>query len=545
MILSVSNISKGFGPTPVLADVSFVVNATDRLALVGANGVGKSTLLRIIAGHLPPDAGEVVVPRPIDVGFLPQAVTPEPGQSIDDLVRAAQGRGHEIGRRLRELEGALDHRAADDDARMLEYADLTDEYERLGGYDLDHRIDQVLAGLGVGHLPRDREVAALSGGEKARAALAALLLRQPDLLLLDEPTNHLDFAALDWLERFLRAWRGAFLVVSHDRQFLNRAVTGIVEIDEYLRDAQVFPGDYDSYLAAKAKERAQWREAREREQAEIAALRAVIAGSGRRVGHANRPPPDNDKFARTFFGENVQRAASRNVRAAQEKLRRLEADALLKPPGPLRLRADFDPERLAGRAPLEAAGLRKAFAGRPVLDGVDLTLRPDSRTVVTGANGAGKTTLLRILAGLEPPDAGRVTRAPTATLAFLDQEMEDLDPALSVFEAYRQGLPGDEDGLRAALFRHGFFRQDDVRKRVGELSLGQRRKLQLARLVATRANVLLLDEPTNHLDLPTLEAFEAALLGFPGPILAVSHDRWFIHRFARDVRELRGGQLHS
>jgi len=196
-----------------------------------------------------------------------------------------------------------------------------------------------------------------------------------------------------------------------------------------------------------------------------------------------------------------------------------------------------------GHTPLVATALHKSFGDRIVLDGLDLTLRADSRVVISGPNGAGKTTLLRILAGHDAPDAGAVTRAPAVRIGFLDQEQESLDPTMRVFDAYRRGLTGDLDSLRANLFRHGFFRHDDVQKRVGELSLGQRRKLQLARLTAQHANVLLLDEPTNHLDLPTLEAFEAALSDFAGPILAISHDRWFITRFAKEVYELRDGGL--
>src|SRR5688572_1929541 len=266
MILSLSHVAKSFGPTLVLADVSLTVNEADRLALVGPNGAGKSTLLKIIAGHLTPDSGEVLLPRPLDLGYLPQSVEAPPGQTIDQLVRESQERLHHIGERLRELEAQI---GGAGETLLLEHADLTDEFARLGGYDLDHRIAEVFAGLGIQHLDRTREVASLSGGEKARVALAALLLRDPDLLLLDEPTNHLDFAALDWLEGFLKRRRRGFIVVSHDRRFLNRTVTAIVELDDFLKDARVFPGDYDAYAAAKTAELTQWREAYEREQAEI------------------------------------------------------------------------------------------------------------------------------------------------------------------------------------------------------------------------------------------------------------------------------------
>jgi macrolide transport system ATP-binding/permease protein len=306
--------------------VSFVVNERDRLALVGANGVGKTTLLRIVAGEVEPDGGSVSVPNRIDIGYLPQVVQANPGQTIEGLLAESLGPVETIGRRLRELETlmageraaagagntsgngcasvpvAAARPGADLAAALTEYGELAEEFERLGGYDLDHRIDTVMAGLGIGHLARAREVASLSGGEKARAALAALLLRAPDLLLMDEPTNHLDFAALEWLEGYLAAYRSAYLVVSHDRRFLNRSATAIVEIDEHLRDARVFPGNYDAYLESQRKERAQWEAAYAREQEEIKQLRAAIRGEARRVGHPNRPPPDKDKYAKTFFG---------------------------------------------------------------------------------------------------------------------------------------------------------------------------------------------------------------------------------------------------
>ncbi|MDQ3700794.1 MAG: ATP-binding cassette domain-containing protein [Chloroflexota bacterium] len=629
-LVTLSGVGKGYGATVVLHDVSFVVQEGDHLGLVGINGVGKSTLLRLLAGELTPDEGEIAIPRRIEIGYLPQEARFRPEQTLEGLVRESQGRVATVGQRLAELESALGdvvpaarttrvttpagangapETAAgpeSSEALLAEYGDLADQFERLGGYDLDHRIDAVFQGLSIGHLERDRQVAGLSGGEKARAALAALLLQAPDLLLLDEPTNHLDFRALAWLEGFLRSQRGTFVVVSHDRTFLNRCVTTIVEVDEHLRDARVYAGGYDAYLEAKRQERRQWQALYEREQAEMKFLQQAVDGGARRVGHPNRLPPDKDKFAKTFFGENVQRAVSRNVRAAQEKLRRLEEDPIMKPPQPLRLQADFDPlvvpvpahlvaegvakgvvdqrEDLGTAAParLVAEGIVKAYGTQRVLDGVSLVLGPTSRVIITGANGAGKSTLLRILAGHEPPDSGTISLsgspsgeglsagASSATLTgdaypaypssnvlsseghsagayrgigYLDQEGQDIDPDATVFSAYRQGLLGEVDALRADLVRYGFFRPDDVGKRVGDLSAGQRRKLQIARLVATRAAILVLDEPTNHLDFTTLEGFEAALLEFPGPVLAVSHDRRFIDRFAGEVWDLAHGRL--
>ena len=244
-VVTLKHVSKGFGPVAVLQDVSFTVQEGERLGLVGANGVGKSTLLRLIAGQIEPDGGEIAFPRAADTGYLPQETRFRPGQSVAALVHEAQGRVTEVGRRLEAAGVALAGAAAADAPGLLEaYGDLADQFERLGGYDLAHRTDAVFAGLGIDHLDRARRVDSLSGGEKARVGLAALLLRAPDLLLLDEPTNHLDFRTLAWLEDELATRRATFVVVSHDRQFLNRTATSLVEIDEHLRDAQVFPGDY-------------------------------------------------------------------------------------------------------------------------------------------------------------------------------------------------------------------------------------------------------------------------------------------------------------
>ena len=546
MLLSLSHISKSYGPTVVLSNVSFVVNQGDRMALVGPNGVGKSTLLRVLAGAEQPDGGTVDVPRPLDVGYLPQMPSYAAGQTVDDLVREAHGRIGTVQVRLREVEDALSRAIGVSQSSLLEeHAALSEQFERLGGYDLDRRLDAVFAGLGVAHVTRDRKVAGLSGGEKARAGLACLLLRSPDLLLLDEPTNHLDAEALAWLEEYLRKQRAAFIVVSHDRAFVNRTATAIVEIDEHLRDARVFPGSYDAYLAARERELARWREAYEREHEEIRDLRAAIKGSARRVGHTNRPPPDNDKFAKTFFGENVQRAVARNVRAAEHKLREILETPLLKPPEPLRLHVGFHEEAPTGHAPLIATGIWKRYGARTVLEDVSLTLGARSRVVLTGPNGAGKSTLLRLLAGREHPDAGSITHAPTVRPGYLDQEGEDVDPSRTVFDVYCAGLEGHADALQADLFRHGLFRHPDEAKRVADLSVGQRRKLQLARLIAQRPNLLLLDEPTNHIDFPTLEALEEALAAFPGPAFAVSHDRRFVQRFGGEVWELRAGRLFT
>jgi macrolide transport system ATP-binding/permease protein len=543
MLLSVEQISKAYGPVTVLEGVSAQLTTGERVGLVGANGSGKSTLLRIITGELPADDGRVTVAGGAEIGYLPQEQPSAAHLSIDALILESIGGLRSVEARLRHLEGILTQAQGGAlDAALAEYGEVAERFERRGGYTLDHQIDAVLSGLGLAHLPRDRQVGTLSGGERARVMLAALLLQAPDLLLLDEPTNHLDFASAAWLESFLAGYRGAFLAVSHDRHFLNRAVTRILEIDDHTRTPGEYPGNYDAYRAAKAREYVQLEEAYAQQQDELKELRRAIKVTGRQVSHA-RPPTDNDKFAKHFFREQVDRAISRNVRNAEERLKRLEAEPAPKPPRLLRINPDLDPAELRSNQAVAVEGLSKRYGDRTILEDVSFTLGSRARVIVVGEDGAGKSTLLDLIAGRSRPDAGTVRLAGGARVGYLDQNATDLSRDSTLIESYLDGLDGPRDDLVNGLFHYGFFRADDLSKQVGQLSLGQRRKLQLAKLMAGRANLLLLDEPTTHLSLDLLEAFERALADFPGPILAVSHDRWTIERFGGQVWELRDGRL--
>jgi macrolide transport system ATP-binding/permease protein len=543
MSLQVLGVAKTFGTEVILRDASFVLNAGEKVGLVGENGVGKSTLLRIIAGEATPDAGRVIVSPDITLGYLLQDAPIVPGQTVAALLAISHPELAKAAEQMRRLEATLALASGDEyDRKLAEYGEASERFEQLGGYDLEHRTQEVLAGLGLTDLPRDQDVATLSGGEKRRLALAALLLRSPDVLLFDEPTNHLDFAALGWLEVYLARHPGAAIVVSHDRRFLNAIVQKVLELPAHSRELKEYPGNYDAFLVAKRRERQRWEEDYARQQVEIAELRDVLRTSAHQLGH-NRPRSDNDKFAKGFFAGRAQVAISRNVRAAEERLRRLEAAAIPPPPEQLRISPHFAPRTTESAAPLQARGIGKSYNTRPVLTDVNLTLRPDSRVNLIGPNGAGKTTLLKILAGLIEPDRGTLQRAPGATVGYLDQEQESLAGEQTVLAAYREGLIGYEADLISDVIRFGLFGVDDLTKRLALLSVGQKRKLQLARLVATRANVLLLDEPTNHLHVDVLEELENALAAFAGPIVAVSHDRWFIERFAREVWELRDGKL--
>ena len=542
MTLVVHHLSKMFGINLVLDDVSLNVNQGDRVGIVGMNGVGKSTLLRVLTRQEAADSGTIAYSPSVEVAYLEQTTPAFVGRTIDDLILESVGSLRQLEARMRELEAVMAGAAGEQMPAILEeYSQVSARFQDRGGYDLEFRVDAVLAGLGLAHLPRSREVATLSGGEKARIGLATLLLRSPDLLLLDEPTNHLDAAALDWLEGYLGKHSGALVVVSHDRQFLNRVVNRIFELDDRNHHLKKYEGNYDAYLAAKVAERAKWEEEYQRQQEEMALLRRRMRETGRQVAH-NRMPKDGDKLQYNFKGGRVQQTVSRNVRAAEEQLKRLEAEAIPKPPRPLRFYPRFDAEALRSDSVLRVEHVTRRREGRVILDDVSFALAPDARVVLVGPNGAGKTTLLRILLGLEAPDEGMVRLTGGAQVGYLPQEPL-LDVQSSVLDAFRQVVPGRDEQVIAGLLERGLFRLEDVSKLVGNLSIGQRRKLEIARLMAGHPNVLLLDEPTNYISLEVLETFEAAVLTFAGPVLAVSHDRWFIERFGGQRWELAGGRL--
>ncbi|HKT36725.1 MAG TPA: ABC-F family ATP-binding cassette domain-containing protein, partial [Ktedonobacterales bacterium] len=447
MLLTVRNISKTFGAVTVLDGVTFALEPGEHVGLVGANGAGKSTLIRIIMGEETADSGEVQRAASAEMGYLPQTLPDIAGRTIDGLLADALGGLRSIEARMRTLEAEMANASGETlDALLAEYGQLASQFQDRGGYEMEARMDAILAGLRLDYLPRSRDLGTLSGGERARVGLALLLLRAPDVLLLDEPTSHLDAASLTWLEDYLAAYAGAALIVSHDRQFLNRSVNRIFELDEYTHALKRYEGDYDAYQRAKAAERVAWEESFARQQEEIKDLRKRIRESARQVAH-NRKPKDNDKLAYKGKGEWVADAVSRNVRAAEEQLRRIKADPIPKPPRLMRFQPKFQAEALRANAIVRMEHVSKRYGDRQVLRDVSLTLLPESRVALVGPNGAGKTTLLRILLGLEPADEGSVRLAPGARIGYLPQEPEVGSGERTVFEAYRDGLEGYESNL--------------------------------------------------------------------------------------------------
>jgi len=546
-VLQTQNISKSYGIHPVLQGVSFLLNAGERIGLVGANGVGKSTLLKIIAGQVEPDGGSVQVRTGARVGYLAQRIDHVHGRTVAEFITEALADLHAMEARMRELEAQMAATDAHPDhleAIMAEYSDLLDAFDRQGGYEMENRTAAVLDGLQISHISQQRDLATLSGGEKSRFALAGLLLGAPDLLVLDEPTNHLDFAMLTWLEETIRDYRGAVAIVSHDRTFLNRTVNSIVELDEHTRTARHYTGDYDAYLLAKAHERRRWERDYAQQQDEIKDLQYTVK-VGARSNRNYRAHGDGDKMLRNAKIAKHESTVAKRIRAAEERLNRILADPIPQPPEDLQFEADFNPKMFEGRVPVSVDGVCKQYGGQSVLKDVSFALHATSRVVLVGANGAGKSTLIRILMGIEAADSGHVQISPAVRVGYLDQEGRHLHPAMTVFEAYSHGLDDDEQRLKAILLNAGLFRFEDFDKRVGDLSSGQRRKVQIGRLMAGGYNLLMLDEPTNDVSFDVVEGLEDALVAFPGPIIAASHDRRFIQRFGGAVWLLEDGHLHT
>jgi macrolide transport system ATP-binding/permease protein len=536
--LSLHAATKSFDHRLVLDAVTAAFPPGRVSGLIGENGSGKSTILRLLAGCERPDSGEVVVVAPGGVGYLSQD-DPLPGHwSVDDAVDDALADVRRLELRMREIERLMGHEPAAD--VLDEYGAVSTAFELHGGYGADARVAQALAGLGLGDLPRSRRLAELSGGQRGRLRLAALLAAAPEVLLLDEPTNHLDTSAATWLEAHLRTRPGTAVVVSHDRVFLDRAAGALFEVDADTRQVARYGGGYGDYRRAKAGERRRWEQARAAWEEEVSRLRTAAATTARRVAPA-REMTDRNKMAYDRAGARVQASIAGRVRAAQERLRRLLDDAVPVPPEPLRFRGEatavVSPD--GEEAPvLEACGV--SVTGR--LAPVDLVLARADRVLVTGPNGSGKTTLLRALAGELAPDAGTVTLR--GGVGYLPQ-----DPAAplrhTLLDAYGHARAGTPDDHAAELTALGLFRAEDLHRRVATLSTGGRRRVDLARLLADPHDVLLLDEPTNHLALSLVEELEAALGRYPGALVAVSHDRRLRETWTGSVVDIRDLSTHA
>jgi len=538
-MLQVSNLSKTYGDDVILENVSFVVNPADRVGLVGPNGCGKTTLLRIIVGREKPDQGSVrLSPAHVTAGYLAQSLEFEMGATVGDVMRQAVEGLREAERQVEALAQEMAVAQGDELTRLMDaYATALACLEAAGGYAMSHEVDAVLAGLGLDAVAQSAPVAILSGGQKTRLGLARLLLTRPQLFLFDEPTNHLDIEALEWLERFLVRYDGAVVIVSHDRTFLDRTVRAILELDPLTHGITTYPGNYSDYVQAKEREQdkqwAAWRD----QQIEIQRLQADIQRTREQAQHTEQGTIDSSS-------RRLAKKVAKKAKAREHRLRRfLEAkERLEKPKRTWQMKLAFDETPASGKDVLLLEDLTMGYDGQPLFADVNLTLRQGERIALIGPNGSGKTTLLRGIAGQLAPLAGRIRLGANVRVGYYSQEQEGLEEASSAFEEIRRVAPLGETEARS--FLHYFlFSGDDVFLAVGSLSFGERARLALAKLVAGGCNLLLLDEPINHLDIPSRERFEQGLAAFGGTVLAVVHDRYFIARFATSLWSAERGAI--
>ncbi|MGW1074509.1 ribosomal protection-like ABC-F family protein [Streptomyces sp. NPDC002537] len=529
--LSLRGVSVSRGDRRLLDDVSFSVRPGERIGVVGENGAGKSTLLKLIAGAERPDDGVVVATSEGGIGLLGQTLSLPPDRTVGHAIDAALAELRTMEHRLHELEAGLD--AAGPEG-LAEYGELLTAFEARGGYEADARVDKALHALGLAHIERERPLGGLSGGEQARLSLACLIAAAPEVMLLDEPTNHLDGDALTWLEEAVRAHPGTVLAVSHDRVFLERVATALVEVDADRKALVRYGGGYTGFVMEQAAARRRWEQAYEQWCTETAALAETASTTGQRVAHG-RAMKDGNKMAYDRDKGRVQSSVSSRVRNAQVRLRRLEGNPVPRPPEPLR----FTARPSTGGVEGVLVDLDRVRVGdRLAVD--SLRIHAGERLLIHGANGAGKSTLLKVLAGVIEPDTGTVRRR--GSIGHLAQESPLNHRAERLLTAFGRGLPGTEEERRERLLSYGLFRERDLHVPVGSLSVGQRRRLDLARMLARPADLLLLDEPTNHLALGLVGQLEQALAEWPGALVVVSHDRLLSSRFTGRRQEIRAGR---
>ncbi|WP_431246751.1 ABC-F family ATP-binding cassette domain-containing protein [Leifsonia xyli] len=516
--LRADGVSVVYGDRRVLTDVSLTVAPGHRLGLIGENGAGKSTLLRVLSGSETPDSG--VIARPERTGFLWQEVRFHPGETLAALLEHALSDVRAI---ERELQAAAEALGSDGPAAAARYDAALAAAERAELWSVEARRDELLAGLGVDDIPLARRVSEVSGGQRSRFALAALLLRRPDVLLLDEPTNHLDDEAAAFLERQLAGWSGPVVFASHDRAFLDAVATSLLDLDPARSGTTVFGGGYSAYLEEKAAERARWEKQFSDEQRELKELKHAVDVTARSIAWSGKIR-DNDKFVKSVKGNALDRQISRRIRNAEGRLEELRDGQVRKPPAPLSfagIPSGFQPLGDDSGVLVQVRDVR--IAGRLHLD--EFVVAGDARILVTGANGAGKSTLLSLLAGRLEPSAGAVTRRRGLRVGLLEQDVRFADPSASPRRLYEATL-GERRAETVPLSSLGLIAQRDLDRPIGALSVGQQRRFALALIVARPPHLFLLDEPTNHLSLSLATELEEALGAYPGAVVVASHDRW-------------------
>ncbi len=525
LLLQFSHLHLSFGSFSLFEEISFSINDGDFFALIGENGAGKTTLLRLLAGIVPANRGSFSRMSGLSIGFLPQEI-----MLLDSAISA---REYIEGNSLSNLENEM-AACLEDPGRLAEWAELHEKYERLGGY---RRIpvEKVVCGLKLESNLLDCPMSSLSSGQRVRAALAKTLIENPDLLLLDEPTNHLDMEMLEWLKGYLKERKGACVLVSHDRRFLNETCNQLVEIKNGKLTA--YGGNYDYYLHEQER-MLEWQMKAYKEQEEE---RADLKQKIKAASFSKEKPAvakDANKMAYDRRGEKQQKAMQHKLNAMKGRLEEIESALLTHPKPKSTAGLKFLGLPLTSSVAIELEHACKVYGSRILFSNISKCIHKEDRILVTGPNGCGKTTLLKIIAGIVPLDKGNIRITPKAKIGFLDQEVELLPMEQTPLQYFASRYHLSEEGLRRELHKAALGETDLLRRPFSTLSAGQRKRMMLLALMLEKPNVLLLDEPTNHLDFMTLEALEKALLEFKGAIIAVSHDTTFIEKLATQIWKL-------
>lgn len=514
MILACQNIEKSFGGINLIHDASFHIEEREKAALVGINGAGKSTMLRIIMQEIPADSGEIILSRGKSIGYLAQHQELDSALTIYDSLLQVKQHILDMELHMREIEKQMKHASGEELERLMEtYSRLTHEFEMENGYAYKSELVGVLKGLGFPESDFEKEISTLSGGQKTRVALGRLLLSKPDIILLDEPTNHLDMDSISWLETYLLNYPGAVLIVSHDRYFLDRIVTKVIDIDN--GKVSTFTGNYSAYSEKKAQLRRDAYQAYLNQQQEIKHQEEVIA----KLKQFNR---------------------EKSIRRAESREKMLDKIDVLEKPAEVNasMRIYLKPRVESGTDVLTVEHLTKSFPSLPLFSDLNFSIKRGERVAIIGNNGTGKTTILKILNELVPADAGVFHLGSKVHIGYYDQEHHVLHMEKTIFEEISDDFPKLTNTEIRNLLAAFLFTGDDVFKKISSLSGGERGRVSLAKLMLSEANFLILDEPTNHLDILSKEILEEALRNYTGTVLYVSHDRYFINRTATRILEL-------
>ena len=519
MILSCQGITKSFGTDNILNNISFQIDQGEKLAIVGNNGAGKSTLLKIITGELDADAGNVVLAKDTTVGYLAQYQNDAASGTIYDIVYSAREDIINIKNQLQDMEEQMKHVTGDDlDNLLIKYHSLTDTYEHMEGNTYDSLVSGVLRGLGFADEDFSKKMEELSGGQKTRVSLGMLLVKKPDILLLDEPINHLDLRSIQWLETYLSNYKGAMILVAHDRYFLDKIVTKVLDITHGL--THLYKGNYTAYAMQKADILKTKMREYEKQQAMIAHQQEVI-----------------DKLKSFNREKSIKRAESR-----QKALDKIEVmDAPIMEENHMKL--TLEPEVSSGKDVMDIHNLSKSYDGKVLFEGFDFLLQKGEHVAIIGDNGTGKTTLLKIINEAVTADTGEIKLGSNVHIGYYDQEQQRLDDSKTLFDEIADTYPNMNNTKIRNCLAAFLFTGDDCYKRIGDLSGGERGRVALAKLMLSEANFLILDEPTNHLDMESKDILEQALNSYTGTLLYVSHDRYFVNQTAHKILELDNGHF--